>query len=91
MASAIDGSEWCLDGADEYPIPASADPSIRLVQAVAETTDRAQEMLRPLNDVVDPDALDALLSDPPPGLVLRLEYEGCVVCTDGRVLGVRQE
>lgn len=69
-------------------------PSTSVVETVAEATGVEATRLRPLYDVIDPDALDRLFGDPPgrsldaaTGLVT-FRYEGCDVSVhaDGRTV-----
>lgn len=57
---------------------------VRAVAAAAETT---PEELPPLTDVIDPDALDALVTRPETNGSIRFQYAGyhVTVSTDGRV------
>lgn len=69
-------------------------PSWTVIEAVAEATDTEPERLRPLFDVVDPDALDAVLESatdpdgPPSEVRVTFRYEGCDVAVraDGRTI-----
>ena len=91
MASAMDGHDWCCDdGYDEYVISESETPSTQVVLSVARSTDHQPTDLRPLNEVIDPDALDRLVRDRPPSLCLTFEFEGCTVCTDGDLIRVQR-
>lgn len=61
---------------------------LSVVEAVADTLDRPIEQLPPLWQAVDPDALNALLSDTDGGVKwVVLEYSGCdvTVYEDGQV------
>lgn len=56
--------------------------SAAVVDVVAAVTDREPEELPPLYDVVEPDALDAVLA-PRPGSPTRREGRGCVTFAFG--------
>lgn len=70
---------------------ASGGPSVAVVEAVAAATDRHPLDVALLNEYVDPDALDALLTSPKDGsgraVRTRFTYDGCevVVGRDGRL------
>lgn len=55
-----------------------------VVLAVAEYTDREPTSLRPLEETIDTDALDALFSTPPGNGIesLTFVYEGCRISID---------
>ena len=59
-----------------------------VVRAVATATGRDMLELRPLFDVIDPDAIETLFDsgsagDTTPDATLTFTYEGCTVETDG--------
>lgn len=70
---------------------ASTPPSMALVQAVADERDAEPTDLRPLYEVVDTDALDALVRTQ--GVTMSVAYEGYVATIngDGRLELVEQK
>ena len=57
--------------------------SLTIVQTVATATGTDHESMEPLYSVLDPDALDALLSSPRENdLRLTFPYEGCIVMVE---------
>ena len=59
-----------------------------IIHAVASVTERDLLELRPLFDVLDPDAVEGIFdrpvtSEPPAAATLTFTYEGCTVSTDG--------
>lgn len=66
--------------------------SSSIVQAVAAEMDRDPSELRPLQEVVDTDAVNALFSGPDDaGLSMSLTYEGCRLTVDrGGVAAIRR-
>ncbi|MFD1599316.1 HalOD1 output domain-containing protein [Halobellus rarus] len=88
-----------VDGAGDSPkvVYTHSDgesPSHTVVEAVAEATHTDPTRLRPLYEVVDTDALDALITGDserpraPDGLSVTFRYEGCDVAVygDGRTV-----
>lgn len=69
-------------------------PGARVVDALAAVTGKSPTQLRPLYEVIDPDALDRFLDDAPiapdrsPDRAVSFRYEGCTVTVrgDGRIL-----
>ena len=68
-------------------------PSYAAIRAVAAATGTRPDAMGPLNDVVDPDGLDALLSGRPSSgsdgdVRVRFRFEGCdvVIADDGRTV-----
>ena len=71
-----------IDGTSSEPVTEA------IVHAVASLTERDPLELRPLFDVLDPDAIEGIFdrsvaSDPPATATLTFTYEGCTVSTDG--------
>jgi len=72
-------------------------PAHSVVEAVAETTHTDPTRLRPLYEVIDPDALNDLISgslerpQAPEDLTVTFQFEGCdvVVCGNGRTVASR--
>lgn len=58
-------------------------PSVAIVRAIAEATEKADDELEPLYYAIDPDALETLLSDPSNETVVKFSYEGYFISTDG--------
>jgi hypothetical protein len=59
-------------------------PSTRVVQAVADESNRsAREMTPTLHEVIDPDALDALLANTSTPVVVSFSYAGFEVQVTG--------
>jgi hypothetical protein len=59
-------------------------PSVTIVEAVAAATDRTPENLPPLQDRIDPDALDSLITRGEPARVaISFEYADTVVVVKG--------
>ena len=64
-------------------------PSWSVIEAVAEATETEPEHLRPLYDVVDPDALDAMFDadadpdDESATVSVSFQFEGCSVTVRG--------
>lgn len=56
----------------------AAEPSVRVVEAVADRTDADPTTMAPLYDAIDPDALDALVDSLGEGY-LGFEFAGCRV------------
>ena len=83
-------SEGSDDAYDEFRIRPGEAPSFRVVRAVAATTGRDCEELRPLYDVVDPDALDELISGSAADLRVEFRYEGCHVRVDTERVVMRE-
>ena len=79
---------WTDDEAcDECRIRPFESPSHRTVRSVAEATGRGHDELRPLYDVIDPDALDELIGGSGADVRIEFRYEGCHVRVGGdRVL-----
>jgi hypothetical protein len=67
---------------DEYRIRPSESPSLRTVFSVVDATGRDQDELRPLYEVIDPDALDTLVRDSAGSVRLTFRYEGCEIRID---------
>ena len=65
----------------EYDKP----PSISVVEAVLEAVEKDLKDLRPLYEVIDPDALDQLFESPRQsrGGYIMFEFEGCNVTVNG--------
>ena len=74
---------------DEYRICPSESPSLRTVFSVVDATGRDQDELRPLYEVIDPDALDTLVRDSAADVRLTFRYEGCEVRIDDERVRVR--
>ena len=79
----------------EYEIPTGEPVSTAVVRAVAALEDREPDSLRPLADVLDPEALDALFETKPDGKPragghLSFVYSTCRVTVDnGEYLSVQ--
>jgi hypothetical protein len=66
----------------------SPPPSTRVVQAVAEASNQSAQELNPtLHDVVDPDALDALMANTGTPVTVSFSYAGFDVRVSGDVEG----
>ena len=74
---------------DEFRIRPVEEPSFRVVRSVAATTGRECDELRPLYDVIDPDALDALVGGSEAAPRIEFRYEGCHVRVDAERVLVR--
>lgn len=77
-----------------YTVSDGQSVSEAIVVAVADATDREPTEMRPLYDVVDPDALNSLFS--PSGLAtdetqVTFSYEGCRVALTEREVAVERE
>lgn len=71
----------------EYEIGPDESVSVAVVRAVSAVEDRDPMSLRPLTEVLDPDALDSLFGprgngDPRPGGSLSFVYSECRVTVD---------
>lgn len=82
---------------DERPgqwvdLTAGTTPSLAIVEAVADATDRDPTDLPPLAETADPDAIDAILTstDPDAGLYLSFRYAGVTVAVEGQTVRVRE-
>lgn len=79
----------------EYEIGADESTSTAVVRAVSAVEGRKQRSLRPLSEVLDPDALDILFGSkldgtPRPGGRLSFVYSKCIVTVEnGEYLTLR--
>ncbi|MFC7019642.1 HalOD1 output domain-containing protein [Halomicroarcula sp. GCM10025743] len=79
----MSGSQRCENGEyDEYAVCEFESPSTRIVSAIATSTERNHDELRPLYDVIDPDALDRVVDKSATKMCVEFVYEGCTVCVD---------
>lgn len=72
-------------GARIYEVPSGVEPSVGIVEAVADVAEESPTTLPPLQETVDVDAMDALLSgrSADDSIVLTLDFADHVVVIDG--------
>lgn len=72
-------------------VPPKKEITVTIVQAVSEALETPIEELPPLADTIDPDSLDAIVSnDPPSDVTVTFSYAGRqVLVREGRIVSVR--